>query len=125
MTDFEPVELPSKYAKAIVAILTAGVSVVVTAMGDNVLDGPELVGVAIAVLTAVGVYLVPNLSSGAAKYAKAIVAIVGTVLQAALPLLTEGDITATGWLLILLAALGALGVGVVPNTVPTAKHLGE
>lgn len=125
-TTFEPVELPSRYAKAIVAILTAAVGVLVTGLADSVLSAAELGGVGVAVLTAVGVYLVPNLPAGVGRYAKLAVAIVGTALQAAVPLLTEGSITSTGWLLILLAALGAVGVNIVPNTgEPITTVMGE
>jgi|GEM_PF-2270780 len=124
MTTFEPVELPSRYAKALIAIATAALSVLVTALADSTVTLVELLAVAVAVVTAVGVYLVPNLPSGVGRYAKAIVAVVGTGLQAAVPLVTEGAITPTGWLLILLALLGAVGVGVVPNTQrPTARIL--
>ena len=112
---FDPVELPSRYAKAIVAILTAAAAVLVTALSDNHVTLVEVLGIFVAVVTAIGVYLVPNLSSGVGRYAKAAVAIVGTGLQAAVPLATEGAITNSGWLLILLAVLGAVSVGIVPN----------
>lgn len=118
-TEFEPVELPSAYAKAIVAIGTAVLAVVVTALTDSTVTLTELLGILVAGVTAVGVYLVPNLPSGVGRYAKASVAIVGTALQAAVPLATGGDITLTGWLLIVLAALGAVSVGIVPNTAAT------
>lgn len=113
--EFEPVELPSRYAKAIVAIVTAAVGVLVTALTDDVVTLVEALGVAIAVVTAVGVYLVPNLSDGVGRYAKGIVAVVGTALQAAVPLVSDGSIPMSGWLLILLSALGAVSVGIVPN----------
>ncbi|WP_460701735.1 hypothetical protein, partial [Myceligenerans halotolerans] len=104
-----------RYAKAIVAILTAALGVLVTALTDDVVTLVEVFGIAIALVSAVSVYLVPNLSDGVGRYAKAIVAVVGTALQAAVPLATEGTITTSGWLLILLAALGAVSVGIVPN----------
>jgi len=115
---FDPVELPSVYAKAIVAILTAAVAVLVTALSDDIVTLVEVLGIFVAVVTAVGVYLVPNLSSGAGRYAKLAVAVVGAGLQAAVPLATDGAITNSGWLLILLAVLGAVSVGIVPNRQP-------
>lgn len=115
-TSFEPVELPSAYAKAIVAIAMAALTALVAALTDDQLTVVELVHVAVAVVTAVGVYLVPNLPSGVGRYAKALVAIAGTALQAAVPLLTEGSIGVSGWLIVILAALSAVSVGIVPNS---------
>ena len=118
-TEFEPVELPGAYAKSFVAIVTAVLAVVVTALTDNAVSLMELLGIFVAGVTAIGVYLVPNLPTGVGRYAKVAVAVVGTALQAAVPLATNGEVSLTGWLLIALAALGALSVGIVPNTHPT------
>ena len=113
---FAPVELPSHYAKALVAILTAAHAVLVTALDDSIITAVEGAHIGLAVLTAIGVYLVPNLPTGVGRYAKALVAVAGAGLQAAVPLLTDGDIAASGWLVIALAVLGAMSVGIVPNT---------
>lgn len=115
---FDPVELPSKYAKAIVAILTAGATVLATAITDNFVTLDERFGIALAIVNAVAVYLVPNLSAGVGRYAKLIVALVGTGLQAALPLIVDGTFPPSAWLLVLVAALGAVSVGIVPNRQP-------
>lgn len=112
---FDPVELPSKYAKAIVAILTAAATVLATAITDNFVTLDERLGIALAIVNAVAVYLVPNLSAGVGRYAKLIVALVGTGLQAALPLIVDGTFPPSAWLLVLVAALGAVSVGIVPN----------
>ena len=112
---FEPVELPSRYAKAIVAILTAGATVLATALTDNFVTVDERFGIALAIVNAIAVYFVPNLSAGVGRYAKMIVAFVGTGLQALIPLLDGGGIPATTWLLVLVAALGAVSVGIIPN----------
>lgn len=117
---FEPVELPSKYAKAIVAILTAVLTVFATAMIDNKVTSLELVNVGIAFLTAFGVYALPNFQQGTGAWIKLLVALAGTVLQAVAPFVAEGHVTPAQWLLVAIAGLGALGVGIVPNT-PTAK----
>lgn len=114
--NFEPVELPGHYSKAIVAVLTAALSFLVTAVTDNVVSVDERFGLALAIVTAVSVYLVPNFTGGVARYAKMIVAFVGTGLQALIPLLDGGGITPSAWLLVLVAALGAISVGIVPNT---------
>lgn len=119
---FEPVELPSRYAKSFVAILAAVLAVVVTALTDNVVTLVETIGIGVALATAVGVYLVPNLDAGPGRYLKVIVAVVGTALQAAGPLvLNDGTFPASGWLLVLLAALGAVSVGITPNAPPAAR----
>lgn len=113
---FAPVELPSRYAKAIVAVLTAALSFLVTAITDNVVTLDERFGLALAIVTAVGVYLVPNFSAGVARYAKMLVAFAGTALQTLVPLIDGGSgITASTWLLVLVAALGAISVGIIPN----------
>ena len=114
-TVFEPVELPSKYAKAIVAIVAALALAFSAALTDAVVTSAEVAGIGIAVLTAVGVYLIPNLPAGPARWLKMIVALIGTGLQALAPLLSEGSITPAGWLMVLVAALGAVSVGIVPN----------
>jgi hypothetical protein len=118
---FEPVELPSHYLKAFVAIATAVLGVLVTALTDNVVTSNEVLGVTISLVTAVGVYLVPNLPAGAGRWLKAIVAVVGTAAQAAVPLV-GGTWTTSSTLLVVLAALGALTVGITPNA-KSAKQL--
>lgn len=50
-----------KYAKAIVASLTAGLTALGTALADDTVTRLEWVGVAIALLGAAGItYMVPN-----------------------------------------------------------------
>ena len=115
VTQFEPVELPSKYAKAIVAIAIAVLTAVAAVTSDGTVSSVELAHVALAFVTAVGVYGVPNAPSGARAYAKAGVAVVGTGLQVLIPFLLDGALTPSQWLLVLVAAIGALGVGITPN----------
>jgi hypothetical protein len=128
MTHIDPavppgsIELPSRYAKAIVAILTAVVGLVVAALTDNVVTTVEVLGMVAFVLNAIGVELVRNGASGAAKYAKAIVAAVFLAVQAAIPIVAEGEITTSGWLLIILAGLNVFAVGTVPNA-PAVKRV--
>jgi hypothetical protein len=121
---FEPVELPSRYAKAFVAILAAVLAVLVTALTDNIVTLAETIGIGVALVTAVGVYLVPNLDTGPGRYLKLIVAVIGTALQAAGPLvLNDGAFPPSAWLLVLLAALGAISVGITPNAPPMADRV--
>lgn len=49
-----------KYAKLIVAAIGAGAQALAVALGDDVLGSTEVVTVALAILTALGVYQVPN-----------------------------------------------------------------
>lgn len=50
----------AKYAKTIVAATVAGSTALAVAMGDDTLSTTEGVAVALAVLGALGVYVVPN-----------------------------------------------------------------
>jgi len=113
---FEPAPLPpGAFTKAVVGFATAVVTVLVTAFADSRVDAVDLVNIGIAVLTAVGVYWVPNMSEGWRVYAKALVAFGGTALQALIPFLIDGPLTTQQWMIVLLAALGALGVTGLPN----------
>lgn len=109
------VELPGRYAKFIVAALTAVVAMVVTALVDDVVTQVEVLSIVAFVLNAVGVELAKNAETGILKYAKALVAVSFLAVQAAIPLLTEGEITTSGWLLILLAGLSAFATQAIPN----------
>ena len=116
---FGPIEVPGRYLKAIVAIVTAVLTVFAAATTDGVVSSLEIANVGIAFLTAFGVYAIPNIKDQTVgAWAKAIVAVVGTGLQALVPFLVTGDLTTSQWLLVLLAALGALTVGIVPNADP-------
>lgn len=121
MTHIDPairpgaVELPARYAKFIVAALTAVVALVVTALGDNVITTVEVLSMVAFVLNAVGVEMARNAETGILRYAKALVAVFFLAVQAAIPILTEGEITTSGWLLILLAGLSAFATEKIPN----------
>ena len=110
------------YAKAILAIITAALAALAAALTDGALSSAEAVTIGIAIVTAVGVYLVPNLDAGPARYAKAFVAAAGAGLAALATLLAEGlglsQVTLSDWITVLLAILGAVGVGIVPNVSP-------
>jgi len=65
------------------------------------------------------VYLVPNLDTGPRAYAKGVVAFIGAGLGALVIVLSNAggwaDVTLSDWITIALAALGGIGVVVVPN----------
>ena len=109
----------AQYAKAIVAIIAAALAVLGAAVTDGIITPIEAVNIAIALFTAVGVYLVPNLDTGPRAYAKGIVAFVGAGLGALVIVLGNaggwGDVTLSAWITVALAALGGVGVVVVPN----------
>ena len=113
---FEPIELPSHYSKAIVAILTAAVVAVIAALTDDIVTAVEVTQIAVAIVAAIGVYLIPNLPSGVGRYAKALVAMGGAGLQALVTVLMAGTLTTQGILVVLLAVLGSVSVGIIPNT---------
>jgi hypothetical protein len=115
----------SEVAKAVVATLVAVITVLQVALTDDHVDSVELVNVGIAFVTAVGVYWVPNMPHGAGRYGKAFVAVAGAALQALVPFLSEGRLTAGQWLIVMLAGLGALGVTVVPNARQRAALTGR
>lgn len=111
------VQLPARYAKFIVAALSAVVALVVAALSDNVITTVEVLSMVAFVLNAVGVEMARNAETGALRYAKAIVAVFFLAVQAAIPLVAEGEITTSGWLLILLAGLSAFATEKIPNVV--------
>jgi hypothetical protein len=108
-----------QYAKTITTIIAAGLGILVAALSDDVVSAVEFVNIVIAIVTAVGVYLVPNLPEGPARYLKTIVAFAGAALATLALILGEslgfGDVTSADWLTVLLAGLTVIGVYVIPN----------
>lgn len=107
----------ARYAKSLLAIGAAALAVLASALTDDVVTGGELVNVGIAVVTAIGVFLLPNLDAGHARFTKAGVAVAGAGLVALASYLSDG-VTSAEWLLVILAGLGAVGVGIIPNAEP-------
>jgi hypothetical protein len=109
-----------QYAKAIVLVLAAGLSIFVAASTDGVVSPVEYTNIGLGILTAVGVYLIPNLKAGVGKYAKTIVAFGGAALTAlAVVVATSADwngVSQNDWLGVLLAGLAAIGLFIVPNS---------
>lgn len=112
----------SQYSKSIASIIAAALAVVVTTNTGDGLSTPELINIAIAIVTAVGVYAVPNVAEGFRAYAKGAVAFAGAALVAVASAITDSVVTGSEWATIALAALAAIGVVVVPN-VPSAGTL--
>jgi len=104
----------SHYGKSITYIALAALTFLVTALSDNSLSAEEILNLVVVVLGAIGVYAVPNLPEGTAKYAKTGIAFLTAGVVAALSFLT-GGIATTEWLQIIIAAFTAIGVYIVPN----------
>jgi hypothetical protein len=102
------------YGKAIIAILTAAIVAAYQALsGDHQIDAVEWVSVAIAGITALGVWLVPL--APAAPWAKTAVAVVLAVLQV-LTTVILGGLGTDEILLMLITAAGAAGIWIAPAT---------
>lgn len=108
------------YAKSIVMVIAAGLGILTAALTDNVVTPLEFVNIAIAIVAAGGVYLVPNLPLGVAKYAKTLVALIGAALTALVLIIGDAtsfaEVTPSNWLAVALAGLAAIGLYIVPNT---------
>jgi len=108
-----------EYGKAITAVLVAAVVVAYQALsGDNHIDPEEWVSIAIAAVTAIGVYVTPLAPH--AKWSKSAVAAVLAVLQV-LTTAILGGLGTDEILLMLITAAGALGIWAAPavSTAPT------
>lgn len=102
------------YWKAVVGVIVTVVSAVGAALtGDEVISGNEWVNIAIAGVTAAGVFAAPNVPG--ARYTKAILAVLGAAL-ATLSSVILGGVTPTEWIQIVVAAAGAVGVYAKANT---------
>ncbi len=73
--------------------------------------------VAVAVLGAIGVYLIPDVDPATARWVKPTVAALMAASQAAVQAAGDG-ITGAEWVPIAVAAAGALGIVVTPNRLP-------
>lgn len=99
--------------KALVTLFTAVAAGIVAALTDNQLSAAELINTAIIGISAIGVYFVPNLTGGSAKFAKAIVAGLAAVGTLAVNLIVDG-VTISEWLQMVIAFCGAAGV-IIPR----------
>lgn len=106
-----------RYRKAVASILGAVGVVIIAAVTDNVVTQAEGFAIGGSGLSALLVYLVPNLPTGAGRYLKFIVSVLLAIVQA-VALSIVGGLTASEVALIAVAALTAGGVYVVPNEAP-------
>jgi hypothetical protein len=112
-----------KYGKALVAVLVAAVVYAHQALGgDGHIDAQEWVSVAIAAVTALGVYVVPL--APAATWAKTAVAVVLAVLQV-LTTAILGGLGTDELLLMLITAAGAAGIWIAPAKTEVGDLVGR
>lgn len=108
------------YAKSIVMVIAAGIGILTAALSDGKVTPVEFVNIGISIVAAIGAYLIPNLSAGVGSYAKSIVAFAGAALAALATIVASatsfGQVTPSDWLNVLLAALAAVGLFIVPNS---------
>ena len=105
------------YGKSIIAFLYAVfVGFAPLWNGDHKYDAAEAVATAIAVVTAAAVYLVP-LAPGAG-WTKSVVAFLLAGLNVAAVVILDGSIDVPEWLMIVTAALAAIGIQVAPAESP-------
>jgi hypothetical protein len=102
----------SNYLKAAAAVVATVLSAIVAALvGDAIVTAAEWVNVAIAGTFAAAVFAAPNVPG--ARYTKSALAVLAGVLVVLNSAITDG-ISATEWLQMALAGLGALGVYAAP-----------
>ena len=102
-----------KYGKSFIAFAYAIAFVLIPQVtGDHHLDPNETVNLAIGVVTAGSVYLVPIFP--AAKWTKSLIAFLLAGLNIAATVILDGSLSAQDWLLIATSALGAIGITLAP-----------
>lgn len=104
------------YGKSLVAALYAIAATIIPLVDDGHVDPAEGVSIAIAVVTAASVYVVP-LAPGS-RWAKSVAALLLAGLNVAATVILDGHLDATEMLMIVAAALGAIGVTLAPAASP-------
>lgn len=105
----------SKYAKSLLYVLVAGAIFIQSTVADGI-SKSDWAGLAAALVTAAGVWVVPNIKdAGVLAYAKGGVAVAGTVFSGLVLALTNGNLSDVETFSIFIAAAGAVGVVAVPN----------
>lgn len=105
------------YTKAILTALVSAMGAATTALQDGHIDTQEWFTIVIGLLIGGGlVWAIPNLSSGVARYGKAITAAVVAFLSALAAALLDGVITPNEWIIIFGALITGSGlVSIAPN----------
>jgi len=102
------------YGKSFLAVIAAVLAALAGALtGDQNVDPTEWLNVVILAAGAAAVFTAPNVPG--AKNTKVLLAVITAVATAAASLILDG-ISATDWIQMALAALGAIGVYAAPYT---------
>lgn len=110
-----------KYAKGLAAVAaTVLVALGAALSGNNHIDPTEWVTVAIAAVTAFGVWVAANVNG--APYVKGAIAFAGAALVVLQTVIVDG-VTTTEWIQIAIAALGAIGVVGLKNVDENGRNL--
>lgn len=111
----------AKYGKSLAALAAAALTALASALTDSVFTADEGIQVAIAVTTAAGVWLAPNLPQHPGI--KTAIAVLLAVLNLAVSTI-DGGLTGAELVNLALAALGVLGVVAAPSRSVTAYAAG-
>lgn len=103
-----------KYVKLIVAAVGGVLILIAGVWTDGTITTGEWINVGIGASNIVLVGVVPNLNGGVGKYTKAVTAVVLAILMLLVDLISNG-LTGPEIIQLILAALTALGVGVIKN----------
>lgn len=104
----------AKYGKSLALFAGALVLVVQNVLSDGGITGNEWFILATAVVGGVSTYLVPNLTGGLGKYAKAIT-FAASILIGAIPSILPDGITPTEWFNLVVLLATQAGVIVLPS----------
>jgi hypothetical protein len=102
--------------KAVIAVLIAGAVFLHSTISDG-LTLSDWAGLAGSLVTATGVYVLPNLKGTTYEYAKGAVAVLGAIFTGLVLALTNGNLSSVELTDIFIAAAGAIVVISVPNKV--------
>lgn len=98
-------------------VLATGLTALVAALADGHVSQPEAINILLAFLGAAVVFTAPNIPGH--DYVKWVLAALTAAAMAVASFIGSGGITAltpSEWIQVVIAILGALGVGVFPNT---------
>jgi hypothetical protein len=114
------------YAKFLIPLVTAGITAYQTVFGQGNWLFVTL-SIAVAIVQAFGVLMVPNADDGFFKYSKLWVGVLGVIAQLLLGYVgADGNlsnVTSVQWSTIALAVIAALGTATVPNDTKTSLKL--
>ncbi|MGW4487840.1 hypothetical protein ACWEOE_28830 [Amycolatopsis sp. NPDC004368] len=104
-----------QYAKAFVQVIATLLTALLPFIIDGALSSVDVINLCIVGCTALGVAVVPNLSAGVARYAKAVLAVLGAVLVLLTSFIADGHLSIDEIVQLASAALGAIGVYALPG----------